>query len=124
MVAKIVGGEVEIDHCPKCSGLWFDPGELQQGVATGGEEAIRTMSAEHKANAQVGGVRDWKTEWLDEEEGECPRCRLALRRTSAKGKKDLFLDICPGCEGVWYDGGEVNEFLDFRKQGLFRKLFR
>ena len=102
--------DVVIDHCKSCSGLWFDKGELEQIVKKGGHDEVRSLSIAEAVEIDGGG-RTWKSVWYDENEGGCPRCRTQMKRVESSGKRDLFVDACPTCEGIWYDGGEVDLLL-------------
>jgi Zn-finger nucleic acid-binding protein len=39
----------------------------------------------------------------------CPRCRHAMKTVEVTG---IFVDVCPGCGGTWYDRGEFEAHLD------------
>jgi Zn-finger nucleic acid-binding protein len=46
-----------------------------------------------------------------------------MARVSSEKKKDLFVDACSRCGGVWYDGGEVELLLkDGYTVGLVSRL--
>ncbi len=52
----------------------------------------------------------------------CPRDGAKLE---AKHISDVEVDICPECDGLWLDRGEMEEILlarDEDKKGFFRKL--
>jgi hypothetical protein len=36
---------------------------------------------------------------------ECPNCRTEMQRDD---RRDLAVDVCPSCGGVWLDSGELN----------------
>lgn len=36
---------------------------------------------------------------------ECPRCKVPMRTVTVDG---LEIDLCPVCEGTWYDAGELS----------------
>ncbi len=114
--------EVVIDHCKSCSGLWFDKGELEAIVKKGGDDEVRSLSVAEAGEVDDEG-RTWKSVWFDENEGGCPRCRTPMMRVESAGKKDLFVDACPRCEGIWYDGGEVDLLLrDGDPPGLVSRI--
>ena len=102
--------EVVLDHCQSCSGLWFDAGELEAVCKKGGVNEVRSLSISQAGEVDDEG-RTWKSVWFDENEGGCPRCRKPMKRVESEGKKGLYVDACPICEGVWYDGGEVDMLL-------------
>jgi hypothetical protein len=49
----------------------------------------------------------------------CPKCGMELVEI---GFRDVMLDQCTGCEGVWLDPGELEKVSNFEKSGL-EKLF-
>jgi uncharacterized protein len=48
----------------------------------------------------------------------CPKCGMELAEISMKGVK---VDRCVACEGIWFDGGEVEQLLA-QGEGLLSKL--
>jgi len=101
---KVVVGGVEVDQCGKCSGTWFDFGELDQVLA---QEDVDQLK-----NAVDNNEGD------DAERGVCPRCggegnMVAVASLKAK---DVHIDTCPVCYGQWLDGGELKRLM---AKGLF-----
>ncbi len=42
----------------------------------------------------------------------CPRCRkIDLQRRRVEGA-EIEVDMCPGCGGIWFDAGELENLLD------------
>ncbi|MCX7953286.1 MAG: zf-TFIIB domain-containing protein [Deltaproteobacteria bacterium] len=39
----------------------------------------------------------------------CPRCGVDLVQTS---KGDVVIDVCPTCNGIWLDRGELGKILN------------
>lgn len=39
---------------------------------------------------------------------KCPTCEAILRQDSYKG---LFIDHCPQCKGIWFDSGELKDYI-------------
>lgn len=90
-------GQVEIDECPRCNGLWLDHGELEQLVQAKNVPArlLRTKSTKF-LSLRPEGTRP------------CPRCSKILVGTVVKGVR---LDLCSDCQGLWLDQGELNDLL-------------
>ena len=122
---KVVRG-TDIEHCPHCSGIWFDRGKLERILLSGGENHVRAISLAH-IDMAPDGDRDWKALWYDEQLGDCPRCHREMTRTESPDRKDLFIDVCDECGGNWYDGGEVDDLFTYVKDdslvGLLRRFF-
>jgi len=78
------------------------------------EEQVRALEAELASSKEAAtGVR-------------CPKCRFRMDEVNEYG---ITLDRCPGCQGVYFDDGEVDqliEVIETRKNdggGLLRRLF-
>ncbi len=82
---------VVIDRCPKCSGTWYDTGELEQvlGDVFNYKALMRTVSSR---------LSDFV----------CPCCKMSMRALVFKFQKgELVFDHCPTCRGFWLDCGEL-----------------
>jgi Zn-finger nucleic acid-binding protein len=84
--------DVEIDHCPRCRGLWFDANELMRHLANIGSRGL----TEHPK-------RDAETTLA------CPRC--PRQKLLAGFLLDVAVESCPRCEGIFLDLGEIYELL-------------
>lgn len=74
-----------LEVCTACRGVWFDPGEL-------------TLLLEVYRKVDDAGGRASGT--------SCPRCRAELVELPFPGTP-VLVDRCPGCQGIWLDGGEL-----------------
>ena len=94
-------GNIELDTCVECRGLWFDAQELGQLFDLAGvPEQYRDLES-HVDRMPLAGPRR-----------QCPRCRRPLepvRAPSASG--ELILDQCPRGDGLWFDRGELESLL-------------
>ena len=92
---KVTIGEVEVDQCEKCSGIWFDFGELQDTLDQGHIEKLRNA-----VNNNAGH---------DETKARCPRCAGDgnMVRVTSFSNKGIHIDTCTICYGQWLDGGEL-----------------
>lgn len=104
-------GEITINECPSCIGMWFDQGQLDAVK----DEVLPDM-----------GWLDIDT-WKEQAEFEahripnfCPKCReIAL--TTIKNRKSITeISICTRCKGTWLATGQflnlINELLDEANQ--------
>lgn len=102
-------GRVEIDHCTRCHGVWFDSGELATLTAIGNREAFDLQSP------LLAG---------DRESEPCPRhpdtrmlqrqllpSRLRGMGAVEADQSPLHVDQCPQCSGLWFDGGELDRLM-------------
>ena len=115
-------GSVTVDVCRDgCAGVWFDNFELQK-MDDGSESAGESLlSLSPRTPPSVSDKRS------------CPRCSgVRLRRFFHSVKKEVEIDECPQCAGVWLDAGELirirktfNTEEERKKaaEGYFRNLF-
>ncbi len=83
-------GNIPLDVCPACGGIWFDKGEL---------EALLAQS-QGGAGADLSLISP-KPEGLS-----CPRCRSGMTRGGLVNPL-LIVDKCGTCGGVWLDSHEL-----------------
>jgi len=84
------GPNVKAERCPKCSGIYFDKGEI--GRVTGNAELNRLLTKDLGLDSDSAHV--------------CPGCGGVMDAESA-GKTRV--DVCLTCGGVWVDDGELEE---------------
>ncbi len=84
--------DVEIDHCPRCKGLWFDANELTRHLANAGS---RRLTERPESGAQTTLA--------------CPRC--PNHKLLGGFLLDVAVESCSRCEGIFLDLGEVHELL-------------
>ena len=88
--------DVEVDQCNKCSGIWFDLGELEKVMDKEFQEALKS---------QVDNSKNY-----DVLEASCPRCLGAGKMIPVVDlAKGIHIDTCTVCYGHWLDGGEYEK---------------
>ena len=97
MSATLVG-EVEVDLCGRCGGLWLDTGEA---------EHLLRMRPVPPALCQPAARED--VEFRKQGFRECPLCERPLKVTDVEG---VPLDGCPQCGGLFLDPGELGQLID------------
>lgn len=84
-----------VDRCPECQGTFFDKGELEsvlhlvklfQKVIIDEEDIDSVPELEHKRIVV------------------CPEDKSEMSPRDVMG---LTIDVCPECEGIWLDRGEI-----------------
>ena len=95
-------GQVEVDYCVDCGGIWLDEGELE--LLFGGEAACREFMT-------AGG----SGEATKEKPRRCPICGKKMKKSVTGGGKPVTYDDCPRGHGLWFDKGELQEIM---KHGL------
>lgn len=84
---------VVVDFCDACQGIWFDEDELAFTMELSSD--IPNI-AEVEKSARTTAY-------------PCPRCGDPQKLDEMKfvAAKDLLIDRCPRCKGVWIDKGEL-----------------
>ncbi len=90
---EVPGPNIMIDYCPKCRGIWLDEGELNK---------LLHSSAPERTIKRAKGLKNWG-------KGMCPRCRGSMQ---IKFVKDIEVDECTECKGIWLDRGELKRLKD------------
>jgi len=99
-----------VDICRKCSGIWFDPGEMKTYI-----EFLQKDGTEIPF-ARIDLDRRVMTETRVREAGKlCPRCRQAMHKFNYAYNSNIILDRCPQCGGMWADGGEILQVASYIK---------
>ena len=92
--------KIELDYCTKCHGVWFDAGEL--------ELLLKTTKAEKDIQVHLLALSEAQT---TEEKRKCPICRRKMRKVLIGEEPKVLIDACPQQEGLWFDGGEVEQLI-------------
>ncbi len=93
--------KIELDYCVKCSGVWFDSGELE----------LLLDRVETEAGTPPGvDLKPHETESA-EKRRRCPLCRQRMKKALIGEKPAMLVDTCPRGEGLWFDGGELEQVI-------------
>lgn len=90
---------IELDYCPQCKGVFFDSDELELL-----SEAIKELdfSTPNEAN--------FKNASVSEQPRKCPRCDWEMDKVTVGGKPPI-IDYCPHGHGIFFDFGELGEYV-------------
>lgn len=94
-----------LDRCPRCTGVFFDQGELFSSLGATADPSLWDT-------ADTGGVtRPGST--------PCPRCgaHMALQDV-AYGSDKVEIDRCGSCRGLWLDATEADRIMKIGTQLL------
>lgn len=105
-LSPVHAGELELDVCRSCEGVWFDKDELSRALKS-------------PESGRSDGLRpSWRGKARDDEKEPgpsavaCPRCSGAMRRFRFGLSSKVLIDGClKGC-GVWLDDGELGAIAD------------
>ncbi|MBD3307221.1 hypothetical protein GF339_12390 [candidate division KSB3 bacterium] len=91
--------EIHVDVCQGgCKGVWFDRFELQK------------VDEAHEAAGEplLDVARDPQLVVDHARQRHCPKCEtIPLMRHFFSVKRDIEVDECPQCAGMWLDQGEL-----------------
>ncbi len=93
LTAHVVN-EIEVDQCPTCRGVWFDEQELPKILSHSGADLKPLIKGRERSD-------------LNKVTGQCPVDGSNLMRVLSQKDRNVVLDRCPQCLGVWLDGGEL-----------------
>lgn len=82
-----------MDICPTCSGLWCEAHELASLVGTADD-------LPPTADLRVDGLR-----------AACPACDVSMTRRFYSQSRQVMVDRCPDCRGIWLDDNELSDIV-------------
>ena len=99
-------GDILLDRCERCAGIWFDHGELEAVVGAGGGASLDAL----ESSVQTG---------------LCPRCAVDMGPVAASQDpgRPVPVDRCPSCMGLWLDRDRLSKIEDSRLLLTVRELF-
>lgn len=83
---------IAVDECPRCRGIWFDPGEIDE-LVDDLEPDLRWAEFEMWKNRA-----DFRAEF---DRLDCPRCINAALAKLCDTDSDTCIRLCPQCRGSW-----------------------
>lgn len=95
-------GNVILDICPRCHGVWIDAGELDR------------LDGSPWANVEEHRFHDVEG---DHPVADCPKCsNVSLTPLSPADMPDVIVDRCSRCNGFWLDHGELDRMKEVAQQ--------
>ena len=98
-LAQQAAGEIVVDVCGAgCGGIWFDAFELEKvdDAHESAGEALLDTAPDQPLEVDCRARRN------------CPRCADTVMMRHFFGvKREVEIDECPGCGGIWLDRGEL-----------------
>lgn len=102
---------LEIERCPSCYGLFFDPGEVE-ALLESAVSPVFNVNLEWLGNINRDRYRrDDTVKYL-----KCPDCQILMNRVVYGHRSGVVIDRCKK-HGVWLDGGEISHLLEWKKAG-------
>jgi Zn-finger nucleic acid-binding protein len=94
--------KIELDYCLRCSGVWLDSGELELLVAVLKAEGANLSHTELLTPDEAK---------VAEAKRKCPICGRKMDKVWLGKKPKVLIDSCPLGDGLWFDGGELQQVL-------------
>jgi len=75
------------------------------------QQRITKLAKEQQAESEAEKLRMKEAHWM-----HCPKCgqKLSLEKCGS-----VEIDVCPSCNGVWLDKGELVAIVESSDQGSF-----
>ncbi len=99
-----------VDICAQCGGLWFDAQELPVYIETFTKIHEFPPLTLTEATQKAQNIYT-----LAEQNKNCPRCRLPMRKFNYAYNSNIFLDRCAQCQGIWTDRDEIAKLARFNQ---------
>ncbi|MEK7238948.1 MAG: zf-TFIIB domain-containing protein [Gemmatimonadota bacterium] len=105
-------GALALDHCTRCGGVWFGPGEVQQLASRAPAELWAQIAP--RRDAVRPPCHGCGTP-LDRDLPRCPACHRANdlacptcdELMTRRPHQGIALDVCQRCRGIWFDHHEL-----------------
>lgn len=105
------GGDLVIDRCTHCQGLWFDHGEAELLKSKWMGEALDT------------GKPSLGKQWDAVDDVACPRCGQDMEKASDPNQPHIWYEVCPD-HGLFLDAGEFTDLKNETVGDWFRTLIK
>lgn len=98
MLCEVEVGDLRVDVCRGgCGGVWFDRFELE-----------KVDERQESAGAELLRVQpEVEVEVAKDADRRCPRDGATLLRHFFSALREIEVDTCPQCAGIWLDAGEL-----------------
>jgi len=101
VLQEVTVGDIKVDICEGgCGGIWFDQFEFKK------------FDEPHESTGEglLDVKRDESVSVDHTKRRRCPRCGdIVMMRHFFSVKKEVEIDECPGCAGIWLDADELNK---------------
>ena len=111
---RVTLGDVQLDECPQCNGLWLDPETFDHLCAKRDQSASALFGA---APAAADGAAPHAAPAPETVRYvPCPICGKLMNRTNFARASGVIIDTCKP-HGVWFDADELRRVLEFVQGG-------
>lgn len=101
LLQKVTVGNVTVDVCKGgCGGIWFDNLEIKKFDEPHESAGQSLLDIEQDRSITIDRTKRLK----------CPKCDdVVMMRHFFSVKKEVEVDECPGCGGLWLNAGELRK---------------
>jgi Zn-finger nucleic acid-binding protein len=104
---------LEVDHCRRCGGVWFDAGEVQRLRAYPAaalwarvpRQEAEPVTPCHNCHAPLSRDVEKCPGCSTRNLLDCPVCDRLMQRQEVSG---IHVDVCRKCKGAWFDHSELD----------------
>lgn len=111
---RVTLGDVQLDECPQCNGLWLDPETFDHLCAKRDQSASALFGAAPATASGGAAHAPPATETV--RYVPCPICAKLMNRTNFARVSGVIIDTCKP-HGVWFDADELRRVLEFVQGG-------
>ena len=104
-------GKFLIERCTDCLGLFFDPNELETLLDKSVSKVFQVDFRQLENINKLRRSQDYPVTYI-----KCPVCRKLMHRLNFGMKSGVIVDKCKE-HGIWLDGGELRQLMDWIKAG-------
>jgi Zn-finger nucleic acid-binding protein len=101
-------GDVPLDECGNCFGLWTDTESFKQICA---DRERQSLLLGNVAQFESIGSAELEVRYL-----KCPRCLTLMNRVNFSKCSGVIIDVCRA-HGVWFDANELHHIVQFIQTG-------
>ncbi len=104
-------GNITVDRCTNCKGIWFDMLEAEHLKEIEGSESI-----------DIGDPKVGES-YNEADKVNCPKCTGVMIRMVDLKQPHIWYESCPMCYGMFFDAGEFTDFKEETIMDFFRDIF-
>lgn len=108
------GTEIEVMRCECCAGIFARRGTLDLLR----DEWLADTVLDVGTNSTVPATQGLPAEV------SCPSCNAPMEMVHDEEQKHIVLDVCPACDGVFLDSGELTDIKTVTLMDHIRQLIK
>lgn len=103
--------QVPIHVCTQCGGIWFEQGELKEYIDDMliERQDIPDLPISTQTIPAIGEIK------IKEPVKPCPKCQQTMTPYNYCYNSNVILDKCAPCQGIWVDGGKIEQIAQYHK---------